>query len=77
VLVPPADPPALADAILQLLADEELRSAMGTAARRRAVELFSWDAIARKTLSLYRELRRGAYVDASLAQPERHQRVGA
>jgi glycosyltransferase involved in cell wall biosynthesis len=57
VLVPPADVPALAEAILRLLPDEQLRRALGRAARRRAVELFSWDGIATKMLNLYQELR--------------------
>jgi len=38
LLVPPADPPALAAGILAVLQDPDLRSRMGEAARRRAAE---------------------------------------
>lgn len=37
-VVPPHDPPALADALARVLADEELRRRLGAAARARAVE---------------------------------------
>jgi len=56
ILVPPADPPALAAAIRSLLADRPLRQRMGEAARKRVVESFSWEAAARKTVEVYREL---------------------
>jgi alpha-maltose-1-phosphate synthase len=46
----------LAGAINALMADEPTRRVMGRAARRRAVEHFSWDAIARQTADLYRTL---------------------
>uniref|UniRef100_UPI003B3BB6B3 glycosyltransferase family 4 protein n=1 Tax=Longimicrobium sp. TaxID=2029185 RepID=UPI003B3BB6B3 len=41
LLVPPSDPAALADALETLLASEPLRRRMGSAARDRALELFS------------------------------------
>ncbi|TET16338.1 MAG: glycosyltransferase family 1 protein, partial [Dehalococcoidia bacterium] len=50
ILVPPADPPALAAAIKRLLADKQLRQRMGDAARKRIEESFSWEVAARKTL---------------------------
>lgn len=40
LLVPPADPAALADALRRLVADPALRTAMGEAARRRAAQEF-------------------------------------
>ena len=46
----------LAAKVNLLLADRELASKMGEAGRRRAEELFSWDAIARKTERLYSKL---------------------
>ncbi len=46
----------LAGAINTLMADTVTREVMGRAARRRAVEHFSWDAIARQTADLYRTL---------------------
>jgi glycogen synthase len=56
----PADPESfergLADAIASLLRDERRRTAMGRAGRRRAIETFSWSAIAERTVELYRAL---------------------
>ena len=49
LLVPPADPEALAAALLRVLGDPGLRARLGLAARARALERFSWDAIARQT----------------------------
>ena len=46
----------LAGAINALMADAGTREVMGRAGRRRAVEHFSWDAIARQTADLYRTL---------------------
>jgi glycosyltransferase involved in cell wall biosynthesis len=56
ILVPPADPPALAAAIRRLLADEPLRQRMGEAARKRIEESFSWEIAAKKTLEVYEEV---------------------
>jgi glycogen synthase len=46
----------LAAAINALMADPAGREAMGKAGRRRAVEHFGWDAIARRTVDLYRTI---------------------
>jgi glycogen synthase len=46
----------LAGAINALMADPATREVMGRAARRRAVEKFGWDAIARQTADLYRSV---------------------
>jgi glycogen synthase len=46
----------LASGINRIMADPELAKRMGDAGRRRAEELFGWDAIARKTEGLYRRL---------------------
>ncbi|MFJ1541420.1 glycogen synthase [Micromonospora chalcea] len=46
----------LAARINELLADPERIAAFGAAGRRRAVEHFSWDAIARQTLEVYRSV---------------------
>lgn len=48
----------LGSAINGLMRDDKLRSAMGPAARRRVENMFSWDAIARKTADVYREVVR-------------------
>src|SRR5205809_5779739 len=52
VLVPPDDAPALADAIVGLLADEPRRLQLGAGARRRA-RAYSWDDIGRRLLAIY------------------------
>lgn len=44
-LVPPNDPAALAQAIITLLRDEQARNSMANAARKLALERFSWDRI--------------------------------
>jgi uncharacterized protein YbaR (Trm112 family) len=46
LLVPPSDPPALAAAILRLLADDELRRELGAAGRERAIAHFGVEACA-------------------------------
>ena len=45
-----------AEAVNRLAADPELARRMGAAGRRRAVESFGWDAVARETVELYRSL---------------------
>jgi glycogen synthase len=58
----PVDPLAfegdLASAVNRLMADAPLRERMGRAGRARAVERFSWTAIADQTVELYRSLMR-------------------
>ncbi|MBL6279511.1 glycogen synthase [Micromonospora fiedleri] len=49
----------LAARMNELLASPERAAALGRAGRRRAVEHFSWDAIAARTLALYEEVRKG------------------
>jgi phosphatidylinositol alpha-mannosyltransferase len=51
--VPPDDPEALADAIDELLADEGHRQQRGEAARRIAIESYSWQDIARRLEGIY------------------------
>ena len=46
----------LAGAINALMADGATREVMGRAARRRAVERFSWARIAAETVDLYRSV---------------------
>jgi phosphatidylinositol alpha-mannosyltransferase len=53
VTVPPGDPRALADAIVELLADEDRRSRLGLAARRIAEERYSWEEVGRRLLGVY------------------------
>jgi len=53
VLVPSGDPAALARAVVELLADEPRRRALGAAARELARERYSWDDIARRLVGIY------------------------
>jgi glycosyltransferase involved in cell wall biosynthesis len=55
-LVPPGDEEALGQAIRELLADSEARAQLADAAARAAAGPYSWDAVAQRTLALYREL---------------------
>ena len=55
LLVPPGDVPALRAALERLLADPQLRRRLGTAARERAREAFSWDRAVSLTLRAYED----------------------
>lgn len=55
-LVPPGDAMALAAALTELSGDEDARAELAAAASAAAAGPFSWDATARLTLDLYREL---------------------
>ncbi len=52
-LVPPADVEALTRALGGLLDSPEKRRSMGRAGRERAVNVFSWDAVAAQTAAVY------------------------
>jgi len=52
-LVPPNDPDALADAVIDMLSDEDRRVAMGRAARAHAVANYAWDDIAERLEQIY------------------------
>ena len=55
LLVPPGDPAALADAIVELLRDPDLRRRQGEAGRRTVAERFSIDAQVRRIQAVYDE----------------------
>jgi sugar transferase (PEP-CTERM/EpsH1 system associated) len=55
ILVPPKDASVMADAIIKLLNDAELRERMGAAGRRRVEEKFSLDRMVREYESIYEE----------------------
>jgi glycosyltransferase involved in cell wall biosynthesis len=59
-LVPPGDAGALRAALLELLDDEEARSALSEAARRAAGGPYSWDRAAELTVDLYRAFMEGS-----------------
>ena len=52
-IVPPRDPKALADAIVKLLKDDELRKVMGENAYKKLKNDLSWHEIAKKTIQVY------------------------
>ena len=54
ILVPPRDAGALAQALLRVLDDPELAARLGTGGRARAVERYSWSAVAEATVERYR-----------------------
>lgn len=56
LLVPPADPAALAHALLLLLRDESLRLRLGTAGRAWVEDRFTWRRTAEGTVAVYQEL---------------------
>jgi len=56
LLVPPGDPPAVADAVTRLLADPGLASRLGVAARERARSRYSREAMVRRYEDLYHRL---------------------
>lgn len=56
LLVPPSDAGALADAIVELLSDEERRERMGRAAREHAFANYAWDDIAVRLEETYEEV---------------------
>ena len=57
-LVEKNDPEALAERILRLLNDDDLREKMGRAARRRALAIFAWERAADLLEARYRQLSR-------------------
>jgi rhamnosyl/mannosyltransferase len=57
LVVPPADPFALRDAVNRLIADPDLRQSMGAAARARA-STFGLDSMVDKVLALYEDVMR-------------------
>jgi glycosyltransferase involved in cell wall biosynthesis len=56
LLVPPRDEEALADAIVRLLKDPDLRREMGEAGRVRARNLFSLERMVQNTLNVYQRV---------------------
>lgn len=55
-LVAPGDPSALAEELRALLADDDAREGLAAAARQAVAGELGWDAIAARTLDLYRSL---------------------
>jgi glycosyltransferase involved in cell wall biosynthesis len=55
-IVPTNDTPALAEAMIRLLRDEDLRRRMGRAGRRRILQQFTEERMAANTESVYEEV---------------------
>ena len=55
-LVPPGEPSLLADAVVELLADESAREKLGRSARAIAQEKYSWEGIAQRLAEIYASL---------------------
>jgi phosphatidylinositol alpha-mannosyltransferase len=55
-LVPPGEQSLLADAVVELLADEPAREKLGRSARAIAQEKYSWDGIAQRLAEIYASL---------------------
>ena len=64
LLVPPADPPALAEAVASLLDDRTRAETIGRAARRRFETSFTVEASARRMIDLYRGIVSGSAVSS-------------
>ncbi|HVB34904.1 MAG TPA: glycosyltransferase family 4 protein [Patescibacteria group bacterium] len=56
LLVERGDPSSMADAILRLLEDDDLRRSMGRAGRQRVLQHFTWDKTTHNLADLYSEL---------------------
>ncbi|MEK6191335.1 MAG: glycosyltransferase [Chloroflexota bacterium] len=55
LLVPPADPPALADAVIRLARDAQLRDRLAASGRRRVEDRFSVTVSVRRVVAIYSE----------------------
>jgi glycosyltransferase involved in cell wall biosynthesis len=60
-IVPPRNPPALAAAIAELLADPARAARMGSAARERVLRLFRWERAAAELVDVFEEVARAAH----------------
>ena len=69
LLVQPGDPACLARAILRLMEDEPLRTAQGKRGRHLVEGGFSWEAVAERTLAVYRELLPAATEGSAAQEP--------
>ncbi len=73
LLVPPADPAALAEALESLALDPDRARAMGEAGRRRAVPGFSVEEMLRRLESIYREVLADKGIVVPLAPEQAHE----
>jgi len=59
VLVPPGDSEAIAEALIQLLDDEDMRVKMGLEGRKRVEALFNWSSVTEETIKVYEKVLKG------------------
>lgn len=55
-VVPPQNSDYLAEAIIKILSDKNLRNKMGENSYKKMTEELSWNAVARKTVQIYRDM---------------------
>jgi spore coat protein SA len=55
-LVPPANPKALAEAIVKIVSSSETSKAMGSAGRRRVAQMYDWKIVVERLLKYYKAL---------------------
>jgi glycosyltransferase involved in cell wall biosynthesis len=67
-LVPPGDPPALARALIQVLADPGAARAMGEAGRARA-QSYAWPRVSERLVALYERALRPALEPVCALEP--------
>jgi D-inositol-3-phosphate glycosyltransferase len=70
VLVPKNDAPALARALLELLENDTARETMGRAARKRALDHFTWERVAEGMYGRYQALCNAASVPVGTAESD-------
>jgi glycosyltransferase involved in cell wall biosynthesis len=58
-LVDEGDAESLANAVIRLLEDEQLRREMGKAGRERVIALFAWEQVSNQLTTLYQDLLNG------------------
>jgi glycosyltransferase involved in cell wall biosynthesis len=56
ISVPPENPRELANAVVELIADQKMRNTMGEQGRKYVIENHSWDGVARKILDICYEI---------------------
>ena len=56
LLVPPSDPQALSDSIIQLLSNQEIAAAMGEAGRKRFETHFTAERMTKETIEVYKRV---------------------
>jgi len=74
LLIEPRDALSIRAALTRLINQPETCAALGVAARRRVEGQFSWTAVARRYVELYREHARGAMPTRGL-DPQRNARA--